>query len=111
YRAIYNAGIYNLGHTPNQANAYANNTIVKNTEGGLGYKIYTVPEGELMFGTNGKLNPNATLGYNDGEYFYTPDNWSDETFHQNPRQDYNLSISGGSDNSNYFISFNYLDDQ
>ncbi len=111
YQAIYNAGIYNLGYTPVEANTYANNRLVRNAEGGYGYRIYTVPEGELIVGKNGKLNPNATLGYSDGEYFYTPDNWADETFQQNPRQDYNLSISGGSDNSNYFISFNYLDDQ
>ncbi len=111
YRAIYNAGIYNLGYAPAQANAYANNRLVTNAEGGLGYQIYTIPESELMVGLNGKLNPNATLGYSDGEYYYTPDNWAEETFQQNPRQDYNLSVSGGSDNSNYFISFNYLDDQ
>lgn len=111
YRAIYNAGIYNLGYAPFEANAYANQRLVTNAEGGYGYQIYTLPEGQLMVGTNGKLNPNATLGYSDGEYFYTPDNWADETFQNNPRQDYNLSVSGGSDRNNYFISFNYMDDQ
>src|SRR5690606_2747375 len=111
YRAIYNAGIYNLGYAPFEANAYANQRLVTNAEGGYGYQICTLPEGQLMVGTNGKLNPNATLGYSDGEYFYTPDNWADETFQNNPRQDYNLSVSGGSDRNNYFISFNYMDDQ
>lgn len=111
YRSIYNAGFYNLGYDPYQANAYANEKLVTNTEGGYGYQIYTVPENELLIGTNGKLNPSATLGYNDGTYFYTPDNWADETFQNNPRQDYNLSVSGGTDRQNYFLSFNYLDDQ
>jgi TonB-linked SusC/RagA family outer membrane protein len=111
YRAIYNAGVFNLGYAPTQANAYANNRLPVNAEGGSGYQIYTLPEGELLIGTNGKLNPNATLGYSDGEFFYTPDNWADETFSNNPRQDYNLSVSGGNDKQNYFISFNYMDDQ
>jgi TonB-linked SusC/RagA family outer membrane protein len=111
YSAIYNAGIYNLGYSPTQANAYANEKIVTNSEGGYGYQIYTIPEGELMIGTNGKLNPNASLGYNDGSYYYKPDNWADETFQKNPRQDYNLSISGGNAKQSYYISFGYMDDQ
>ncbi|WP_234409017.1 TonB-dependent receptor plug domain-containing protein [Marinilabilia salmonicolor] len=73
YRAIYNAGIYNLGYSPVDANIYANSTITSETEGGLGYNVFTVPDGELLIGANGKLNPHATLGYSDGEYFYTPD--------------------------------------
>ena len=111
YQAIYNAGIYNLGLTPMQANARANSAIVTNTDGGNGYQIYTVPEGELMFGMNGKLNPNATLGYSDGEYYYTPDNWADEMFDTQLRQEYNLTISGGGDKVNYYISMGYLDDE
>src|SRR5690554_4662338 len=101
YQAIYNAGIYNLGYDPVRANRYANTTLTKNSEGGSGYTIYTVPQGELLVGVNGMLNPNAVLGYNDGEYFYTPDNWADETFSNNPRQEYNLSISGGNDRGNH----------
>ncbi|MGD9995033.1 MAG: SusC/RagA family TonB-linked outer membrane protein [Salinivirgaceae bacterium] len=111
YQAIYNAGIYNLGYNPFEANAYANQRIVTNTEGGTGYQIYTVPDGESLIGLNGKLNPNATLGYSDGTYYYTPDNWADETFVNNQRQDYNLSISGGNEKQNYFMSFGYMDDR
>lgn len=111
YQSIYNAGIYGLGYNPYQANQYANNTLVKNSEGGYGYRIYTLPEGEVLVGTNGRLNPNATLGYSDGTYYYTPDDWAAETFQNNPRQDYNLSVSGGTDRQNYYMSFNYLDDQ
>ena len=50
---------------------------------------------------DGKLNPNATLGYSDGTYYYTPDNWSDEIFENNLRQEYNLSISGATEKRNY----------
>src|SRR5690554_1777456 len=59
YQAIYNAGFYNLGYDPIRANRYANERIFSNTEGGSGYTIYTVPEGELLIGMNGMLNPNA----------------------------------------------------
>lgn len=111
YQAIYNAGIYNLNYTPSQANVYANSKITSGTEGGSGYKVFTVPTGELLIGSNGKLNPSATLGYSDADYYYTPDNWADETFQNNMRQEYNLSISGASDKSNYYMSFGYLEDQ
>ena len=111
YQAIYNAGFYNLGYSAVDANRYANSTIFKDTDGGLGYKIYTTPEGEMLIGTNGKLNPNAVLGYSDGEYYYTPDNWADETFQNNMRQEYNLSMSGGNDQSSYYFSFGYLGDE
>ncbi|HLW09798.1 MAG TPA: SusC/RagA family TonB-linked outer membrane protein, partial [Fermentimonas sp.] len=110
YEAIYNAGIYNLGYAPARANRYANQQLIKNTEGGSGYQIYTMPDGELMIGQNGKLNPNATLGYSDGDYYYRPDNWADETFQENVRQEYNLSMSGANERSNYYMSLGYLDD-
>lgn len=31
-------------------------------DGGLGYMVYTVPEGQEFIGANGKVNPQATLG-------------------------------------------------
>jgi TonB-linked SusC/RagA family outer membrane protein len=111
YKAIYNAGIYNLGYTPEQASAYANRTLSADAEGGSGYKVYTIPTGELLVGTNGKLNPNATLGYSDADYYYLPDNWANEMFHNNPRQEYNLTFSGGQGDFNYYGSFGYLSDE
>ena len=114
YESIYNAAFYNVPGTMGQAvasNRYANQTMLKNSDGGSGYQIYTVPNGELMIGENGKLNPNATLGYSDGEFYYTPDNWADETFENNMRQEYNLSMSGANDKGNFYLSLGYLDDQ
>lgn len=75
-----------------------------------GYQIYTVPTGEFLIGHNGKINPNATLGYSDGTYYYTPDNWTDNTIRSGLRQDYMISISGGTDNLKFYISGNYLND-
>ena len=74
----------------------------------LGYQVYSVPTGELLIGMDGKLNPKATLGYSDGTYYYIPDNWSDEIFENNVRQEYNLSVSGASDKMNYYMSAGYL---
>ncbi len=109
YRALYNSKIYN-GATPGEAYAFADAALLDANNGGLGYLVYTVPEGEKLIGTNFKLNPNATLGYSDGEYFYTPDNWYDETFHNSFRQEYNMSITGASEKLNYYAGFNFLDD-
>ncbi len=50
--------------------------------------------------TNGHLNPNATLGnriYNNGKFYtLTPDDWVDEAFRNALRQEYNMSVTGGS---------------
>ena len=107
YQALYNAAYYNLSNTPAGAHAYANAQIVPS----LGYQVYTLPNGETLVGTNGKINPNATLGYSDGNYYYTPDDWAKEQYRDGLRQEYNLSISGGSDKINYFLSGAYLGDE
>ena len=106
YKAWYNAATYNLGYGSYDASRYANGRFPAI----LGYQIYTIPEGQSLFGTNGKINPAATLGYFDGSYYYTPDNWAEETFHSQPRQEYNLSVSGGNDKLNYYVSAGYLQD-
>jgi TonB-linked SusC/RagA family outer membrane protein len=110
YEAIYNGG-QSLGYDAAKSNAYANSTIFKTSEGGFGYQVYTLPAGENLIGMDGKLNPNAKLGYSDGEYYYTPDNWADETFISKVRQEYNASVSAGTDRMNYYASFGYLNDQ
>ena len=66
-----------------------------------GYQIYTVPAGQYLIGKNGKLNPQATLGYTDGVNYFTPDDWEDETFKTTMRQEYNVGVSGGSDNFSF----------
>ncbi len=106
YKALYNSRTV-LGQSGAQAHTYANNTMFDRT----GYQIYTIPEGQYLVGTNGKINPNATLGWSDGEYYYTPDNWYNELFLKgNLRQEYNFTVSGRSDKINYFMSAGYLDD-
>lgn len=109
YRALYNSKIYH-GASPAEAYAFADANLYDQNNGGLGYQIYTLPAGEKLIGTNFRLNPNAKLGYSDGTYFYTPDNWYDEVFHNSFRQEYNFSINGATERLNYYASGGYLND-
>ena len=109
YRRMYNSQIY-AGKSVAEAYAYADANLFNENNGGLGYQVYTIPEGEKFIGTNFKLNPKATLGYSDGEFYYTPDNWYDEAFHNSFRQEYNFSVTGSKDRLSYYGSVGYLDD-
>ena len=109
YRMMYNSQVY-AGKSPAEAYAYADANIFNQNNGGLGYQVYTIPAGEKFIGADFRLNPNATLGYSDGEYYYIPDDWYSETFHNSFRQEYNLSISGGRDKLNYYGSVGFLND-
>jgi len=109
YKQMYNSQVY-AGVSSQEAYAFADANILNNNNGGLGYQIYTVPTGQKLVGTNFKLNPNAKLGYSDGQYYYTPDDWYDETYHNSFRQEYNISLSGVTDRMTYFASGGYLND-
>jgi hypothetical protein len=111
----YYTGAQGLGATA--AHVKANNVVAGAiADGGLGYQVYTVPEGQAFIGTNGKVNPAATLGRlvtgPDGtEFWVAPDNWIDETYKQTLRQEYNVSVSGKSGNGSYLASFGYLNNK
>ena len=107
YNARYNEGRFNLGYNDARAYQYANSGLATLT----GYQIYNIPTGQYLIGRNGKLNPNATLGYSDGQYYYTPDDWEDESFHNGLRQEYVASVSGGTDKLDYYLSAGYLSDE
>ena len=102
YAAQRNAALYSLGYDAERAHAYANSQMLS----ALGYQVYTVPDGEYLIGMDGKLNPNATLGYQYGNYYFTPDDWADATFRNGLRQEYNVSVSGANDKFNYGSSRN-----
>ncbi|MBO4634148.1 MAG: SusC/RagA family TonB-linked outer membrane protein [Bacteroidales bacterium] len=109
YKLMYNNYFYS-GHTVAESYAYADNNLFNENNGGLGYQVYTVPAGQKLIGTNFKMNPNATLGYSDGTYYYQPDNWYNETFHNSFRQEYNVSASGSGERFNYYAGLGYLND-
>ncbi len=109
YRSLYTTRYMdsNVGGDVLAAHRYANSSIW----GALGQRTYSVPEGQDLIGLNGKFNPNATPGYSDGRYYYTPDNWADETFRTGLRQDYSLSVRGGTGRFTYYVSGSYLSDE
>lgn len=111
YSGLYNNYFYEQGMSATDANVAANSAMIKY----LGYQVYTVPDGEQLIGMDGKLNPNATLGYaqktKSGEtYWYQPDDWTDAAYKTGFRQEYEVNMSGGTDKSDYYISAGYLDE-
>ncbi|MDD2285498.1 MAG: SusC/RagA family TonB-linked outer membrane protein, partial [Paludibacter sp.] len=110
YQALYNSQFLD-GKTSHVAHDFANKNLLDAANGGLGYQVYSVPAGERLIGSNGKLNPQATLGYTEGQFTYLPDIWYDEVFKKNNlRQEYNINISGTEGKMNYYMSAGYLDD-
>lgn len=115
YYEKYYEGIYNnqlTGDvTPSEAHKLANNLLFGNQ--GLEYNIYSVPEGQYLINENGKINSSATLGRTwADDYYLMNDDWYDELFGDNNlRQEYNLSVGGGSDKQTTYISINYLNDE
>ncbi|WP_029281430.1 SusC/RagA family TonB-linked outer membrane protein [Pedobacter sp. R20-19] len=69
----------------------------------LVYNPFNVPGGQVV-GTDGKLNPNASLLYNDFD-------WYDAMSRLGKRTDANLNFSGKTEKSDFFVSMGYLNDQ
>ena len=115
YGALNNYLQNEQGMSEAQAHMTANDLMVGTSSYGLGLNTYTVPEGQYLIGTNGKLNPNATLGrmmtYNGQQYWMTPDDYMDEAYDNSLRQEYNLNITAGNDKSSFYASINYLDNE
>lgn len=115
YAALNNYNI-STGMTALESYRSANANLGKTQgDGGLGYIVYTVPEGQTLIGQNGKLNPNATLGRkvsaNGQDFFLIPDDWAAEGYRNGIRQEYNLSVAGSNDKANFYASISYLQNQ
>ena len=115
YVALNNYYQNSLGLSAAEANSRINANIASGNSGGLGYDIWTVPEGQNLFGLNGKINPAATLGklvsYKGEDYWVAPDDWSDIAYRNGIRQEYNVSVSGGTEKASFFASMGYLNNQ
>ncbi len=120
YQALRNGYAWGQGYDDQRAHIAANNAL--NTAFGAGYQVWNVPAGQQIVGTNGKLNPNAKLGNiittrdsETGEIIsqnlVRPDSWYDNTFIHGLRQEYNLSVRGGSERFKYYASVGYLGDE
>lgn len=116
YQAMRNYYIYRQQMSPSQAHIEANSVLAKDSSvGGLGYMAYSVPEGQYLIGTNGKLNPAASLGnrvaYGDQIYTIYPDNWYKSGLRHGLRQEYNLNLNGGSERFSFMATLGYLENQ
>lgn len=62
YKSLYNYYTLDQKYTPLAANIAANKLLTSNDPGGLGYNVFTVPDGQNLIGENGRLNPRAKQG-------------------------------------------------
>ncbi|MCQ2185257.1 MAG: SusC/RagA family TonB-linked outer membrane protein [Bacteroidales bacterium] len=114
YAARYNYFTNAAGLSPDEAFQRVASTIDGPVNaGGLGYSVYSYPEGQYLIGSNGKLNPNATLGrvveYDGQKYTLLPDNWMNSAYKTSIRQEYNINVAGGTQNATFVGSFGFLD--
>ncbi|MBW6537883.1 MAG: SusC/RagA family TonB-linked outer membrane protein, partial [Mariniphaga sp.] len=109
WEGLRNDRYYRNNYSFVDAGYYASNRLIKftnptgATEWMLGYNNYDVPDNQVIDPLTGRLNPNARLLYQE--------NWEDEVFENGIRQEHSVSMSGVSSGTNYFMSFNYLDDE
>ena len=101
------------GMSETDAHAKANSVVVGSADnGGLGYQIFNIPDGQEFIGINGKVNPAATVGrrivYNGEEFYIQPDDWTNAAYRTSLRQEYNASVAGTSDRISTYASFGYL---
>ena len=101
------------GYNSVEAWRYANENLTgPAANGGVGYNIWTLPEGQYIIGQDGKLNPNATLGrlvsFKGEDYWVTPDDWEKEGTRTGLRQEYNVTVSGANEKSSFYSSLGYL---
>ena len=115
YEGLYNYAKNGFGYSNDMAAKFANTNLTSSNDYGLGYNVYTIPSGEYLIGSNGKLNPNATLGrvveFNGQQYYLTPDDWTKAAYQNGLRQEYTVSANGATDKSNFYASINYLNNE
>ncbi|MEM9859715.1 MAG: SusC/RagA family TonB-linked outer membrane protein [Bacteroidota bacterium] len=74
-----------------------------NIYGQLGYNPFDVPNDQIV-GADGRLNPEADV-------IYQSLDWFDQLQRTGIRSNYNVNVSGGSEDLSVFFSTSYLDDE
>ena len=96
---------YGIRNTNMMAGMSADEAALDASQSVLGelgnYNAFIIPDGEYLVGTDGKLNKSAKERYNDS--------FADALFDSAMRQEYQVSASGGTDKTNYYLSMGYLD--
>lgn len=97
WQALRNNNIYQFGQTPTEASQNATNQLIPT----LGYNPYSVTN---PVDTNGQLVSGANLLWNTS--------WENTILRKNvSRTNHTLSVSGGGEDNNYFVSLDYLNDE
>lgn len=86
--------------TIEDARAYAYENIYSQ----LRYNPFVGTPNDQIVGSDGKINPNAKIGFPDLDWYKA----AQQTGY---RQNYDLTLSGGSSKSSYFYSLGYLDER
>ena len=115
YMTNYMAGVNPGVENPYEgwaSNAAARQYALGNIWSQLGYQTYDA-HGQAIVGLDGRFNPSATAGWLNQKtgYWYQPDDWAKESLTNGLRQEYNLSVSGGTDKFNYYLSGSFLGDE
>lgn len=100
WEAMKNSLVTN-GTSPEEAAVAAVNDIMGSN--GLNNNPFNVPDDQVMR-VDGTLNPNAELLYNDFD-------WEDALTRMGHREEYMLNASGGTDNSDYYLSVGYVSEE
>lgn len=103
WESLRNAALYRSDNPMSlpQANLYASGSLIET----LNYNVFRdVYDEELVNPATGKLNASAT----DRKW---TDNWNKDVFRRGIRQEYDMSISGGSDKTKAYMSASYLNDE
>jgi TonB-linked SusC/RagA family outer membrane protein len=98
-----NARVIAGGMTPEAAAAQASGATSNGIVAKLGgYNPFNVANDQVI-GLDGKLNPAAKLLYQD--------DWIKELSQTGIRQDYNVNVSGGVDQTTYYLSLGYINEK
>ena len=111
HKALNNYYVNVVGLSADEAYIRANENLFDAAAGGLGYQVYTIPEGQFAIGRNGKFNPHATEGYVMGDNLLKADDWANEVYRNGVRQEYTLSVAGAQDKMSVYASMSYLNNQ
>ena len=103
YEYVY-GGLYNYALDGYGDSSRATSWAQRNLMAACGnYMAYQIPDGTTLIDpATGKLNPEAKLLYYD--------NYDDYLFKKQFRQEYTVSVSGGNDKMDYYVSGNFLED-
>ena len=111
YALRYNQRFYGQGYGAADANVWANEQLLND----VSYNVFNVPDGEMLIGMNGKINPNATIGRSytasNGEtYYMQPDDWTKLAYSNALRQEYNVSANAANERGSFYASLGYLNE-